>query len=105
MSLIEEIKDAGDLMSFGTFLDYCRRCRTDTPKYSLDELLEFCKSLSNDEKDGVLPVKVIRNLLGNVGEPLDEIELENFTRDFADSRSDSVDCAHMLRRELRASII
>ncbi|KAF4719150.1 hypothetical protein FOZ63_003591 [Perkinsus olseni] len=88
----EEIDDAGGLMSFGTFLDYCYRCRDLASEVTPEDLLGFCRSLEREGKEeGTLPVKVLRNLLMNVGEPFSSAELDSFLRDFADSEGDSVD--------------
>ncbi|KAF4653971.1 hypothetical protein FOZ61_008574 [Perkinsus olseni] len=93
-------------MSFGTFLDYCYRCRDFTAEVTPEDLLGFCRSLEReDEEDGTLPVKVLRNLLLNVGEPFSSEEMDSFLRDFADSEEESVDYEHFLQTVSAAEAI
>ncbi|KAF4716806.1 hypothetical protein FOZ63_030847, partial [Perkinsus olseni] len=102
----EEIDDAGGLMSFGTFLGYCYRCREFTSEVTLKDLLGFCRSLEREgQEDGTLSVKALRNLLLNVGEPFSAEEMESFLRDFADSEEQSVDYEHFLQTVSAAEAI
>ncbi|KAF4759457.1 hypothetical protein FOZ63_006202, partial [Perkinsus olseni] len=102
----EEIDDAGGLMSFGTFLGYCYRCREFTSEVTPEDLLGFCRSLEREGKeDGTLSVKALRNLLMNVGEPFSSEEMDSFLRDFADSEEQSVDYEHFLQTVSAAEAI